>query len=278
MSDAAVPGSQLQATVTAQLRSAGSVFAEDEAALLIDAAPDATQLAAMIRRRVAGEPLEVILGWVWFYGRRIAVDAGVFVPRRRSEFLARTAIRRATPRGVVVDLCCGTGALGAVIAASVPGAQVHAADLHPAAVRCARRNLAPFAAPVHQGDLFEALPSRLRGGVDLVVVNAPYVPTAHIALMPPEAREHEPRMALDGGPDGAGVHRRVAAEAPSWLAPGGRLLIETSSAQAHLSARAMATAGLDPQVLRCTELEATVVAGTAQELSAAAVTGPPPDR
>ncbi|HLS15770.1 MAG TPA: putative protein N(5)-glutamine methyltransferase [Beutenbergiaceae bacterium] len=273
MSDA-VPGPQLHATVTARLRSAGSVFAEDEAALLIEAAPEAAELAGMVRRRVAGEPLEVILGWVWFYGRRIAVDAGVFVPRRRSEFLARTAIGRAGPQDVVLDVCCGTGALGAVIADSVPGVQVHATDLHPAAVQCARGNLAPFAAQVHQGDLFEPLPSRLRGGVDLIVVNAPYVPTAHIALMPPEAREHEPRMALDGGPDGTQVHRRVAAEAPAWLAPGGRLLIETSSAQANRTAQAMAASGLDPQVLHCAELQATVVAGTAPELSAAEGLGP----
>ena len=109
---------------------------------------------------------------------------------------------------------------------------MHAADVDPAAVACARRNLPP----VYQGDLYAALPERLRGRVDLLVVNAPYVPTAAIATMPPEARDHEPRVALDGGADGLDVQRRVAADAPAWLRPGGALLIETGADQAPRTA------------------------------------------
>ena len=90
-------------------------------------------------------------------------------------------------------------------------------------------------AALHLGDLYDALPVALRGRVDVLAANAPYVPTDRIALMPPEARDHEPRLALDGGVDGVDLHRRIAAGAAEWLAPGGVLLIETSPAQAPLT-------------------------------------------
>jgi release factor glutamine methyltransferase len=186
---------------------------------------------------------------------RIAVDPGVFVPRQRTAFLVAQVVRRAGPGAVVVDLCCGTGAIGAAIAAAVPGVEVHAADVDPAAVACARRNLPR----VYQGDLYAALPERLRGRVDLLVVNAPYVPTAAIATMPPEARDHEPRIALDGGADGLDVQRRVAADAPAWLRPGGALLIETGADQAPRTAAVFAAAGLVPLVEYAED--ATVVIG-----------------
>ena len=116
---------------------------------------------------------------------------------------------------------------------------------------------------VFAGDLYAALPTTLRGRVDLLLVNAPYVPTDAIVFMPPEARLYEPAVALDGGPDGVEVHRRVAAEASSWLAPGGRLLIETGREQARLTAALVAAAGLHAQIRMSDELEATVVVGTA---------------
>src|SRR5207248_3242643 len=100
------------------------------------------------------------------------------------------------------------------------------------------------------GDLYEALPSGLRGRAEVIVANAPYVPTREISLMPREARDHEPLVALDGGPDGVDVHRRIAAGASEWLAPHGRLLIETSDRQAEASAAAATTAGLHAQIMR----------------------------
>jgi len=237
----------------ATLRAAGCVFAEDEARLLAGAPGD---LDALVARRVAGEPLEALLGWAEFRGLRIVVEPGVFVPRQRTAFLVEQALAFARPGGIAVDLCCGTGAIGAALAAAVPGLEVHAADVDPAAVACARRNLPR----VHQGDLFAALPAGLRGRVDVLAVNAPYVPTAAIATMPPEARDHEPRVALDGGRDGVAVHRRVAAEARDWLAPGGAVLIETSEAQAPVTATALA--GLHPRVFRDETRDATVVVGS----------------
>ncbi len=247
--------------VVARLRAAGCVFAEDEAGLLIDHARDAPQLAAAVQRRVDGEPLEYILGWALFRDRRIAVLPGVFVPRRRTGLLVDLAVALIRPGGVVVDLCCGSGAIGSAVAAAVPGVEIHAADVDAAAVRCAAINLADCGGQVHRGDLYAALPGGLRGRVDVLLVNAPYVPTDAIAFMPPEARLYEPRAAYDGGADGLDVQRRVAKDAAAWLSPGGRLIVETSSGQADESARLIARAGLHTHIATDDEIAATAVAG-----------------
>ncbi|MEP6480081.1 MAG: putative protein N(5)-glutamine methyltransferase [Rhodoglobus sp.] len=242
-----------------RLRAAGCVFAEDEARLLI--AEDSADLESMVTRRVAGEPLEYILGWAEFCGLRIEVEPGVFVPRQRTGYLVKLAVKLAEPGSVVVDLCCGAGAIGAALAVAVPGVELYAADLDPAAVACAHRNLDPIGGQVFEGDLYAPLPAALRGRVDVLAVNAPYVPTDEIALMPPEAREHEHRMALDGGADGLDFHRRVAAEAPAWLTPGGSLLIETSTMQAARTAAIFEAAGLATRVKRSKKFYSTVVIG-----------------
>ncbi len=256
----------------ARLRAAGCVFAEDEARLLIATARTADELSAMVERRAAGLPLEQVLGWAEFCGLRIAVDPGVFVPRRRTEFLVQHAVlvwsdsippdppgTPANPAAIVVDLCCGAGAIGAALAAAVDRAEVHAVDIDPAAVACARRNVPGH---VYQGDLYQPLPARLRGQVRILAANVPYVPTGEIGFLPPEARAHEPLVALDGGPDGLDVLRRVAAGAPDWLAPGGHLLIETSERQAPVAAAAFAASGLSVQVATSADLNATVMIGT----------------
>ncbi|MEU3766351.1 putative protein N(5)-glutamine methyltransferase [Amycolatopsis keratiniphila] len=248
-------------TIIDELRAAGCVFAEDEARLLTAEARTPAELDTMVQRRVDGEPLEVILGWAGFHGLRIAVEPGVFVPRQRSELLVRHAVTLAGPGAVVLDLCCGTGALGAAIAAELGEIRLYAADIEPAAVRCARKNVAQAGGEVFEGDLYAPLPASLRGRVDLLVVNAPYVPTDAIAMMPPEARDHEPRVALDGGHDGVDVHRRVAAEALHWLSPTGHLLVETGESQAASTAEAMAHNGLIPEVITDEELYATIVVG-----------------
>lgn len=246
--------------VVAALRAAGCVFAEDEAALLLAGADDPTGLAAALARRVAGEPLEHVLGWAQFHGLRIQVGPGVFVPRRRTEALAGEAIARTSRGSVVVDLCCGSGAVGAAVAAAVPGIELHAADVDPAAVGWARRNLP--GGHVHTGDLFAALPAGLRGRIGVLVANAPYVPTTAIALMPPEARDHEPAVALDGGDDGLAVLRRVIAGAPQWLAPCGAVLFETGTHQVAAATEAVRAAGLTPVVVEDADRGATVVVGT----------------
>ncbi|OEJ33015.1 methylase [Streptomyces subrutilus] len=247
-------------TLVERLRAAGCVFAEEEADLLCAAARDDGHLAELLARRVGGEPLEHVVGWAEFCGLRVEVGAGAFVPRRRSEFLVAQAVALAPPGAVVLDLCCGVGALGAAVAAAVPGGvELHAADIDPAALAYARRNVAPYGGSVWEGDLYGPLPASLRGRVDVLVVNAPYVPTEEIGFMPSEARDHEPLVSLDGGADGLDVHRRVAADALPWLAPGGHLLIETSARQRPVTASALAAAGLRTRVAASEELYATVV-------------------
>ncbi|MDQ1572735.1 MAG: release factor glutamine methyltransferase [Actinomycetota bacterium] len=237
------------------------MFAEDEARILLEAASAPDELERMVQRRVDGLPLEQIVGWAEFFGLRILVEPGVFVPRRRTEFLVEQAITLAGSDPVVVDLCCGTGALGAALAANLTGIELYAADIDPAEVRCARRNILE-PGRVFEGDLFDALPTELRGRVDILAVNAPYVPTNEIRLMPPEARLHEAQVALDGGEDGLDIQRRVAREAPAWLARGGHLLIETSERQAPLTVEAFELAGLVTRVATSEEYYATVVIGT----------------
>lgn len=246
--------------VVGVLRLAGCVFAEDEARLLVAAADDPAELAGLVERRVEGEPLEQILGWVEFCGLRITVAPGVFVPRRRTEQLVRQAAvlaRELPSMPVVVDLCCGCGALGVALASTIGAVELYAADVDPRSVRCARGNVEPLGGVVLEGDLFAALPPELRGRVDLLLVNAPYVPTGSIETMPPEARLHEPRTALDGGADGLDVLRRMITDAPSWLSARGSLLFEAGTKQADQIATDVVASGLVPQVL--TLDDATVV-------------------
>jgi release factor glutamine methyltransferase len=256
--------------IVSRLRAAGCVYAEDEAALLVSAAESADGLEDMVGRRVTGVPLEQVLGWAEFCGIRIAVEPGVFVPRRRTEFLVHQAaeLGRELSSPVVVELCCGSGAVSAALLAVLVAPEVYAADIDPAATRCARRNIGADA-QVYDGDLYAPLPDTLRGRVDLLVANAPYVPTDAIAMMPPEARDHEPRVALDGGTDGLDLHRRIAATATQWLAQGGHMLIETSRDQAPLTAEAMTSNGLQACVTSSDEFDATVVIGIVPALKPA---------
>ena len=267
-------GSVPDPDLVARLRAAGCVFAEDEAALIEDNAGTPDELAAMTSRRIAGEPLEHVLGWAEFCGLRIQVDPGVFRPRPRTEFLVEHAAALVgsaagagtdpgptSRRPVVVDLCCGSGALGVALATMLGGAELHAADVDPVAVACARRNVAALGGEAHLGDLFAPLPATLRGRVDVLLANVPYVPTGDLGLLPAEARLHEPVATLDGGPDGLDVLRRVSAEASGWLAAGGYLLSETGARQGQTAAELLRSAGLAAEVVNSDEHDGTVVVG-----------------
>jgi len=236
--------------VVAALRAACCVFAEDEAALLRDSARDANELDRMVAARCAGQPLEVVLGWAELGGIRFAVEPGVFVPRRRSELLVEWG--RALAPTVLLDLCCGSGAVGAAIGA----AELHAVDIDSAAVACARRNVS---GTVYEGDLFAPLPASLKGRVDLLTFIAPYVPSDEIDLLPREARLYEPRFTLDGGVDGLDIVRRIAVAAREWLAPGGSVLTEVSEQQAPVVVELLEAAGLAARFERDDDRNATVV-------------------
>jgi release factor glutamine methyltransferase len=243
------------------LRASGCVFADEEAALLVSEAKTPEELEEMVNKRASGRPLEYILGWAEFLGSKYAVGPGVFVPRRRSEFLARRAISLVRPGDVVADIGCGSGALGAAVAASIPNITLYATDIDPTEVEYARRNLSGMRAGVFLGDLFDPLPAALHGRLSLVIANMPYVPTGAVRVLPAEARLHEHAVALDGGPDGLDLHRRLAAAAPTWLAPGGYVLVESSRTQSPTTAAIFTANGLQSRIATSDVLEATIVVG-----------------
>ena len=253
-----------RAAIVARLRAAGSVWAEDEADLLISSAASPAELHALVGRRVDGQPLEHILGWARFCGLRVVVAPGVFIPRTRTELLVRTAVTLIDHRdAVVLDLCCGSGAVGAAIASTAAGQiDLFAVDIDPASIACAHRNLEPWGARVYEGDLFTPLPDHLLGSVDLLVANVPYVPTGAIGLLPREARLYESLIALDGGVDGLDLLRRVGTEAPHWLAPHGHFIVETSQAQSPTTVEVLQRAGLTARVVTDAQLDATAVIAT----------------
>lgn len=226
-----------------RLRRAGCVFAEDEAEVLREAAQGGRSLSSMVDERVGGVPLEHVVGWVDFAGVRVPIDRGVFVPRPRSEFLVDIAAGLLRPGQRLLDLCCGSGALAVAVGSRVP-VDVLATDNDSRAVANARRALAPWGGEVYEGDLFEALPEYVRSAVDVVVVVAPYVPRDAIDLLPHEARDFEPRGALDGGGDGLDVLRRVAAQVDAWLRPGGWILAEIAEEQAPVLAAVFESRGM----------------------------------
>ncbi len=237
------------------------MFAEDEARVLSESAASPAELDSMVNRRVGGEPIQQIVGWAEFCGLRIQLEPGVFVPRPRSEFLVRKAIRLGRSGCTVLDVCCGTGALGVATAAGLGRVDLHATDVDRAAVRCAAINVSEAGGRVYQGDLFHPLPRSLKGRADLLLVNAPYVPTGEMPLMPREARLYEETITLDGGEDGLDVQRRAILEAPAWLAPEGHLLVETSDLQAESTMRLMKDTGLAPTLATSAEWGATVIIG-----------------
>ncbi|WP_288467968.1 putative protein N(5)-glutamine methyltransferase [uncultured Curtobacterium sp.] len=245
--------------LAARLRAAGSVFAEDEADLLLEAGDgDPVRLRALVQRRLAGEPLEVVLGWAAFDGHRVRVAAGVFVPRARTAVVVEQAARRLHRYDRVVDLCCGVGAISVALLGRVGALDLVAADVDPDATDVAAENIGDRGIVV-TGDLFAPLPERFREAVDVIAVNAPYVPSGEVATMPSEARDHERLVALDGGADGLDVHRRIADGAGAWLRPGGAVVIEVSAAQSGASAALFAAAGFTVAVERDDEVDGTCV-------------------
>ena len=225
--ESTVPGMR-HGDLQSRLAAAGCVAADEEAAMLTEAAGgDPGRLDALVRRREAGEPVEWIVGWAPFCGLRVLVQPGVYVPRVQTEVLARRAAALVSPGAVAVDLATGSGAVAAVLREA--GAEVVATELDPVAVACAQAN----GITVHEGDLDEPLPPHLEGRVDVLTANVPYVPTGAIALLPRDVQEHEPRLALDGGDDGLDLVRRVLSSSARWLRPGtGRVLVEIGPDQA----------------------------------------------
>jgi release factor glutamine methyltransferase len=217
--------------LTERLERGGFVAAGEEAEeLLARAGGDAELLEALLARRLTGEPLAWITGTAPFCGRWIRVDPGVYVPRWQTEQLAWRAVERLPAEGAAIDLCTGSGAIAAVLAAERPGARIVASDVDARAVVCARAN----GVEAYEGDLFAPLPAMTN--VDVVVGVVPYVPTPDLPLLQRDTFTFESSLSYDGGPDGADLLRRVLAGAPRFLRPGGALLLELGGRQADLLA------------------------------------------
>jgi release factor glutamine methyltransferase len=252
---------ELRAWATAELAAAGCVSAAAEADWLLDEARDEAGLRAMVARRAAGEPLQYVIGWAPFGPLKLRVGPGVFVPRPETETLAdrAAAFLRSRPRPpegsgeprggapvrrVAADLCTGSGAIACFLAAEAPGTRVLATELDPGALAWAEVNAERHGVELLAGDLDRPLPAALAGQLDVLCANVPYVPSAAIATLPGDVRDHEPRLSLDGGPDGLDVFRRLAGRATHWLAPGGRLYAEIGEDQAEAAAALLTAAGL----------------------------------
>lgn len=254
--------SETEAAIVERLRSGGCVFAEEETRHLAGEARSLEEIRGWVELRANGMPLEYVLGFTHFCGLRIELERGVFIPRPRTEFLVRQAKACIRPdHNMVLDLCCGSGAVGAAIADCAENISLHAVDIDPVAVRCASRNLTETGGRVYQGDLYDVLPHSLKGRVNFIVANPPYVPTDSVILLPQEAHLYEPEHALDGGKDGLDLHRRIAGKAADWLVSGGHLLMESSEAQGAKTLDIFVEAGFRAKVVRDENLDATVVIG-----------------
>jgi release factor glutamine methyltransferase len=232
---------EVRTNVLEALAAGGSVEPGVEADALLAAANDgAGPIDRLVARRLDGEPLPWITGWVAFCDARVLLDPGVFVPRPQTEALARRAVALLPADGIAVDLCTGSGAIAVVLRSEHPAATVIATDVDPVAAACARRN----GVEAFPGDLDEPLPSELRGRVDVVTAVVPYVPTEELHLLPRDVLAYEPVRALDGGPGGTAVLERAARTAARWLRPGGTVLLELGGDQADALSATMADAGL----------------------------------
>jgi release factor glutamine methyltransferase len=223
------------------LAEGGCVAPDAEARALLRASSEgAGPIDELVGRRLRGEPLAWIIGWVSFCGIRVVVDPGVYVPRPHTQGLARRAVSLLPAGGIAVDMCTGSGAVAAVVASAHPHATVVATDIDPVAVVCARNN----GVRALVGSLDKPLSPSLRGRVDIMTAVVPYVPTEELHLLPRDVVANEPRRAIDGGRRGTTLLVRAAEAAARWLRPGGSVLLELGGDQAGEVATALADAGL----------------------------------
>lgn len=231
--------SRLTRAVEAVLSGAGCVAADEEAVEIVGRAPDRPTVREWLERRCTGEPLAWIVGGMTFGEAWLRLEPGVYVPRYQTEELARRAAGLLPVGGWALDLCTGSGAVAAYLAAAVPGCRVAGSDLDRRAVGCARRNGVPAAV----ADLGEGFRS---AAFDLVTVVAPYVPTGQLAYLPADVQRYEPASALDGGADGLEVVRRAVSAAGRLLRHGGWLVAEVGGDQDLRLRACLSEAGFAP--------------------------------
>ena len=214
-------------------------------------APELAAFRELVRRRQAGEPVAYLIGRKEFWSLDLAVDGRVLVPRPETEAAVEEALElcparaEGEPPARMVDVGTGSGAIALALARARPGAEVYATDLSPDALAVARANgeRLGLAVTFLEGNLAEPLAAGVRGELDLIVANLPYIKTADVAGLPAEVRA-EPRLALDGGEDGLNLVRALVAAAPGLLRPGGALVLEVADGQAPAAAALCQAAGL----------------------------------
>ncbi len=205
---------------------------------------DATAFRDLVARRADREPLQHLTGSAAFRHVELQVGPGVFVPRPETELLAGWAVDRAREceNPVVVDLCCGSGAIALSVADEVPSAAVHAVELDPSAHLWAERNLAASGIDLRLGEMADAF-ADLDGTVDVVVCNPPYIPLDAWASVAPEARDHDPALALWSGEDGLDAIRVLESTAARLLRPGGWVGAEHADVQGESAAQVFLESG-----------------------------------
>jgi len=231
-------GSALQRPALAEQAAAAVVLGGDFDPKDDVSSKDRRRFELMVERRATGEPIPFIKGYAEFRGLELIAEPGVFVPRDSSEFLAEQAVRRLRQRKapVAVDLATGGGTIALAVANEAPGAAVYGTDVSKDAIKLARRNAKRLDLEVdfRVGDLFGALPKKLRSSVDVLTLHPPYVASGEIDDLPDEIREWEPVHTLtDRSDDGLGLIRRTVDEAPRWLKRRGWLLMEVDPDRAR---------------------------------------------
>lgn len=221
---------------------------------------------ALVTRRAAGEPLPMLTGRIVFYGLELAVTHGAFVPRPSSELLVDRALRRvrSNKSPIIVDVCTGSGPIAIALGDELPAAEVWGTDIDGRGLAQARRNASDLAignVSFKRGDMYDGLPARLKGEVDVITGHVPYVPLDEIEDLPSEVREHEPLYTLsDESGDEWGLLRRAIDESVSWLRPGGWLLLEVSDDVTDVVAELAQSAGLEDHGARTDSDELSYIA------------------
>jgi release factor glutamine methyltransferase len=244
------------------LEESGVVFAHQEVRWLLEAATGSSPtdlvgaefneataegVLKLARRRATGEPLQYITGIAGFRHLDLSVGPGVLIPRPETEMVVERALDHLPRGGTAVDVGTGSGAIALSIAQERPDARVLATEISADALIWAERNRETLGLAVEfiQCDLLTDLPNELRGKVDLVVSNPPYVPDEHARILPRDVVAHEPPVALFGGADGLVVVRALAGSAREWLRPDGWLVLEIAGDAGEAVTRTLTGHGYD---------------------------------
>ena len=271
MGTGAVTYSAAAADAAGRLEASGVPEAKENALLLLEyvcgsrrqdiylkpgrilSAEETERFDKLVKARQERIPLQQLTGKAYFMGLEFAVDENVLIPRQDTEILVERVLKDGADGKRLLDMCTGSGCIPVSLAVHAQVAAAAACDISAAALKVARRNAADNKADIafYEGDMFDALPSGLKGSFDIITSNPPYIRSGDIAGLMPEVKDHEPSCALDGGTDGLVFYRRIAEEAGIWLKSGGRIYMEIGYDQGEDVTAVFAAAGYkDTEVIK----------------------------